>query len=629
MTGQTEGRRPRSRAALVLGSIGVVYGDIGTSPLYAVKQCFVGVSTLSVDRPHVLAVLSLIFWTITIVVSFKYISVVMRADNRGEGGSLALLALISRAVPSGSRPAVLIAVAGIFAAALFYGDSVITPSISVLSAVEGLEVAAPALSHLVVPVTVAILIGLFVIQRRGTGAVGALFGPIMCLWFAALAVTGVANLARAPEVLWALDPRWALDFIRGNGWQSVYTLGSVVLAVTGAEALYTDMGHFGRGPIRLSWFAVVLPALVLNYFGQGALLLVSPAAVENPFYHLVPEWGVLPFIVLATVATIIASQAVISGAFSMTHQAIQLGLLPRMAIVHTSAHEIGQIYIPFVNWVLLALVGGLVVGFGSSSGLAAAYGVAVTGTMTIDSLLISVVMFVIWRWHRTAAVALALFLVTVDLSLFLANATKIPHGGWFPLAVGLIVFVLLTTWKRGRALLAETLRRDSMPIDLFLQTMYSSRIHRVPGTAIFMTGTIGVVPQALLHNLKHNMVLHERNALLTVRVENEPCVPAERRLEVEKLADGLYRAILRYGFMDQTNVPRSLLRHGPAKGFAIDIMKTSFFFSRETIIASKKPGMARWREHIFAWMSRSATSAMVFFGIPTNRVIELGAQIEI
>jgi KUP system potassium uptake protein len=343
----------------------------------------------------------------------------------------------------------------------------------------------------------------------------------------------------------------------------------------------------------------------------------------------VPGWGVLPLIGLATMATVIASQAVISGAFSMTHQAIQLGLLPRMAIVHTSVHQIGQIYIPFVNWMLLILVGGLVAGFGSSEGLAAAYGVAVTGTMTIDTLLISVVMFVIWRWHRPAAVALSLGLIAVDLSLFLANGTKIPHGGWFPLAVGLVVFVLLTTWKRGRALLAESLRRDSMPIGLFLQTMYSSRIHRVPGTAIFMTGSADVVPQALLHNLKHNMVLHERNALLTVRVENEPFVPEERRLEVVKLADGLYRAIVRYGFMDETNVPLALAHCGPAQGFTVDIMKTSFFFSRETIIASKKPGMARWREHVFAWMSRSATSAMVFFGIPTNRVIELGAQIEI
>jgi KUP system potassium uptake protein len=629
MTIQAAGQRSRSGAALILGSIGVVYGDIGTSPLYAIKQCFAGVSTLSVDRPHVLAVLSLIFWAVTIVVSFKYITVVMRADNRGEGGSLALLALISRAVPGGSRPAMLMAVAGIFAAALFYGDSVITPSISVLSAVEGLEVAAPGLQHLVVPATVVILVCLFLIQRRGTGAVGALFGPIMCLWFAVLAVTGLVNLVAQPGVLLALDPRWALGFVLTNGWQAVFTLGSVVLAVTGAEALYTDMGHFGRGPIRRSWFAVVLPALTLNYFGQGALLLTSPAALNNPFYHLVPAWGVVPLIGLATLATIIASQAVISGAFSMTQQAIQLGLLPRMAIVHTSAHEIGQIYIPFVNWVLLALVGGLVIGFGSSEGLAAAYGVAVTGTMTIDSLLISVVIFVIWRWHRLAAVALALFLVSFDLSLFLANATKIPHGGWFPLAVGLVVFVLLTTWKRGRALLAETLRRDSMPLELFLESMYSSRLHRVPGTAIFMTGSTDMVPQALLHNLKHNMVLHERNALLTVKIETEPYVPDDRRLEVEKLADGLYRAILRYGFMDQIDVPAALARFGPAWDFPIEIMRTSFFFSRETIIASRKPGMAPWREHIFAWMSRSATSAMVFFGIPTNRVIELGAQIEI
>ena len=628
MITRPNGHGSRPLASLMVGAIGIVYGDIGTSPLYALKQCFAGTHPLAVDQPHVYSVLSLIFWSVMLVVSFKYVAIVMRADNKGEGGSLALLALVGR-ITHDSRLSLAIVVLGIFAAALFYGDSIITPAISVLGAVEGLKVAAPGLEELIVPVTVAILIGLFVIQKSGSARVGALFGPVMCLWFAVLAVTGVINLFRHPEVLLAVDPRHAVGFFMTDGWQAFLTLGSVVLALTGAEALYADMGHFGRRPIRISWFAFILPALLLNYFGQGALLLDDPSAIENPFYRLVPEWGLLPMLFLATAAAVIASQAVISGAFSVTRQAIQLGFLPRMAIVHTSSEEQGQIYIPFINWMLLALVIALVVGFGSSERLAAAYGVAVTGTMMIDTLLVSVVLFTAWRWNPLAAGALSLGLLVVDFAFFSANATKIPHGGWFPLAMGLVIFVLLMTWKRGRALLAASLRKDAMPIDLFLRSSSSSRIHRVPGTAIFMTGTTEVVPPALLHNLKHNKVLHERNALLTVLIEDVPFVAEERRLEIVPLAEGFFRAILRYGFMDQPNVPAALARNGPAKGFVVDIMTTSFFLGRETIVPSETPGMAFWREQVFAWMSRNATSAMDFFGIPTNRVIELGTQVEI
>jgi len=612
----------------MMGAIGVVYGDIGTSPLYAMKQCFIGAHPLAVDRPHVYAVLSLIFWSVMLVVSFKYVAIVMRADNKGEGGSLALLALVSR-ITQDSRLSFTVVVLGIFAAALFYGDSIITPAISVLGAVEGIEVAAPGFEEFIVPVTVVILVGLFLIQKRGSAIVGALFGPVMCLWFAVLAITGVLNIWRHPDILLAVDPRNAIAFFALDGWQAFLTLGSVVLALTGAEALYADMGHFGRRPIRLSWFALILPALLLNYFGQGALLLDDPAAIENPFYHLVPDWALLPMLGLATAAAVIASQAVISGAFSVTRQAIQLGFLPRMAIVHTSSLEMGQIYIPFINWMLLVLVSLLVVGFGSSERLAAAYGVAVTGTMMIDTLLVSLVFFLLWKWNVFAAGALALGLFVVDFAFFAANATKIPHGGWFPLAIGLVIFVLLMTWKRGRGLLAASLRKDAMPIDLFLRTSSSSRIHRVPGTAIFMTGTTEVVPPALLHNLKHNKVLHERNALLTVLIEDVPFVAEERRMDILPLASGFYRLVLRFGFMDEPNVPVALARLGPARGFVIDVMTTSFFLGRETIVPSDKPGMAPWREQVFAWMSRNSTSAMDFFGIPTNRVIELGTQVEI
>jgi KUP system potassium uptake protein len=617
---------PKSLPRLMVGAIGVVFGDIGTSPLYALKECFAGPHPLALDTHHVMGVLSLIFWSVMLVVSIKYVTFIMRADNKGEGGSLALLALVTH-ITQGTRLAGVVAVLGIFAAALFYGDSMITPAISVLSAVEGLEIATPALKDYVVPVTLVVLAALFLIQSKGTALIGALFGPVMCLWFGVLAILGILHIAGRPEVLMALDPRHAIGFFMQDQWRAFLALGSVVLALTGAEALYADMGHFGRRPIRIGWFALILPALLLNYFGQGALLIEQPDAIENPFYRLTPEWGLLPMVGLATLATVIASQAVISGAFSVTRQAIQLGYLPRMTIVHTSHKEIGQIYIPFINWMLLSFVAALVVGFGSSSNLAAAYGVAVTGTMLIDTLLIAAVMFLLWKWNPWLAGALVAVFLAVDLAFFLANATKILHGGWFPLVIGLLVFLLLTTWKRGRMLLFERFRKDAMPVELFLKSI-SARIHRVPGTAVFMTGTSDGIPHALLHNLKHNKVLHERNLLLTVLIEETPFVPSFRRLEVKKLDHEFYRVTIRYGFMEEPDVPGALLM-GEHHGIAIDLMDISFFLGRETIIPSMHPGMALWREFLFAWMSRNASSAMDFFRLPTNRVVELGSQVEI
>jgi KUP system potassium uptake protein len=617
--------RPSALGRLALGAIGVVYGDIGTSPLYALKECFAGVHQLTLDRPHILGVLSLIFWSLAVIVSGKYITVMLRADNRGEGGSLALLALLQPAT-RGRFLGYFVVLLGIFASALFYGDSMITPAISVLSAVEGLNVAVPAFGSWVIPITLGILASLLLIQRRGTAAVGALFGPAMCLWFAVIAVLGLIGIIQRPQVLAALDPRYAIDFFVEDGWAAFLALGSVVLALTGAEALYADMGHFGRKPIRLAWFMLVLPALLLNSFGQGALLIETPAAIDSPFYRLAPDWALIPLVGLATVAAIIASQAVISGAFSVTRQAIQLGFLPRMNIIHTSESEIGQIYIPFVNWSLLVAVSALVIGFGSSTNLAAAYGVAVTGTMVIDTLLLSVVVFAMWKWNVFAAGALIGLFLTFELSFFLANLTKIPHGGWFPLMMGLIIFVLLTTWKRGRALLTQRLQGDLLPVDTFVSSL-TPKIQRVPGTAVFLTGTREGIPHALLHNLKHNKVLHERVVLLTVLVEEMPHVPESQRIEVRPLAGRLYRVVVRYGFMQTPNVPAALML-GEKAGLAFDLMDTSFFLSRETLIPSAVPGMALWREALFSWMSRNAATAMNFFRLPPNRVVELGTQVE-
>jgi KUP system potassium uptake protein len=612
--------------ALALGAIGVVFGDIGTSPLYAMKEAFVGAHPLAPDPTHVLGVLSLMFWSIMMVVTLKYVAVIMRADNKGEGGSLVMLALASR-VTHGTNLAPIVVIIGIFGACLFYGDSMITPAISVLSAVEGLQVAAPALDAYVVPLTLVILILLFAIQRHGTARVGAFFGPVMMVWFVVIAVIGIIQIVKLPSVLLAINPYYAVQFFMADGWIAFLALGSVVLVVTGSEALYADMGHFGRFPIRLGWFAVVLPSLIINYFGQGALILTDPSALDNPLFRMVPDWAQIAMVILATIATIIASQAVITGAFSVSRQAIQLGYLPRMQIIHTSASEMGQIYVPFVNWMLAFFVALLVLGFKSSSHLAAAYGIAVTGTMIGTGLLLAIVAAKIWRWRPIVVISVVGLFLFIDFCFFAANLTKITHGGWFPLAIGFAMFMILTTWKRGRALLSERVNKDSLDLDTFLSAV-SDRVSRVPGTAIFLTGAAGGTPGSLLHNLKHNKVLHEQVVVLTVLFEEVPYLPEEQRFELTVLPKNFYRLVVRYGFMEEPNVPAAL-RQAEEKGLHCDPMQSSYFLSRETIIPSSKPGMAMWREHVFAWMSRSATSAMDFFNIPPNRVVELGTQIEI
>ena len=612
--------------SLLVGAIGVVYGDIGTSPLYALKECFTGPNPLPPDSAHIVGVLSLVFWAVMIVVSFKYTMLMMRADNKGQGGSLALLALVNQ-VTHGTWLAPIVVVLGITAGALFYGDSMITPAISVLSAVEGLEVALPGLEDYVIPITLVVLLTLFIFQSKGSAFVGRLFGPIMVMWFVVIAVIGVVNILQAPRIMAALNPWYAINFFIVYKVKAYLALGSVVLALTGGEALYADMGHFGVRPIRLSWFYMVLPALMLNYFGQGALLLNTPDAVVNPFYRMVPSWAALPMVVLATMATVIASQAVITGAFSISRQAMQLGFLPRMSTIHTSASEIGQIYIPFVNWMLLISVIALVLGFQSSSQLAAAYGVAVTGTMLIDTVLVSIVMFLLWRWNVWLAAAIVAVLMIVDLAFFTANITKVFHGGWFPLAVGGSVFILLTTWKKGRELLFNRRAEDAMPMDMFLKSLNPS-VTRVPGTSVFLSGTTEGVPHALLHNLKHNRVVHERVVFLTVITEEVPHVPESERLSVTHLGRRFYRLILRYGYMDATDIPAAL-KAASSQNFEFNDMETSFFLGRETVMPSRRPGMALWREHLFAWMMRSATSAMDFFKLPPNRVVEMGTQVEI
>ena len=615
-----------SLTALALGAIGVVFGDVGTSPLYALKESFIGHHPLAVDRLHVFGVLSLIFWTMMLIVTVKYVFVILRADNKGEGGSLALLALIGRKLGA-SKWTPVIAVLGVIATALFYGDAIITPAISVLSAVEGLTVVSPGFAHWVLPLSIAILIGLFAIQSRGTAAVGKLFGPVMVVYFVVLAVMGIANIVQAPEVLWALSPHHALAFIAVDPLLAFLALGSVVLAVTGAEALYADMGHFGRKAIAVSWLYIAFPCLLINYLGQSALLLRNPAAVENPFFLMAPDWARLPLVGLATCATIIASQAVISGAFSVSQQAVQLGFLPRLKILHTSASAAGQIYVPLVNWGLLALVILLVVGFGSSSNLAAAYGIAVTGTMFITACMLGVLTFAVWKWHPLVAGLVTGAFLVIDGLYFASNATKIPDGGWFPLVVAAICFTLFTTWAAGRRLMRERLEEDAMPIELFLKSV-GEKVKRVSGTAVFLASTTEGIPPALLHNLKHNHVLHGRVVILTVRTEGVPHVPADQRRTVEDMGQGFYRMVLHYGFMDETDIPAELAQETRAGG-PFRPMETSYFLARQTLIASSRPGMAIWREKLFAWMVRNAESAMQFFRLPSNRVIELGSQVEI
>jgi KUP system potassium uptake protein len=613
---------------LVIGAIGVVYGDIGTSPLYTMRQVFGGSQAMTLNEANVYGLLSLVFWALVVIVTFKYLTLMMRADNRGEGGQLALTALVSHGLERQDRLRWWLVGFGIFGAAMFFGDAMITPAISVLSAVEGLEVMAPELDRYVVPITMAIMIALFAIQKHGTGSVGALFGPITIVWFLTLAVLGLVQIAKAPDVLAALLPHHALRFVTDHPLATFLSLGAVVLAVTGTEALYTDMGHFGVTPIRRAWLYFVFPALVLNYFGQGALLLAQPEAIQNPFYLLAPAWA-LPFLVaLATAATIVASQAVISGAFSLARQAVQMGYSPRLQIQHTSEREIGQIYVPFVNWTLFVAVLLLVAGFGSSSALAGAYGIAVTMAMMIDSILIFFVMRRIWNWPLAAALAVATPLWLVDFAFLASNSLKIPAGGWFPILVGAVIFLLLTTWKRGRIILMRRLSEDAMPLELFVESIGAAPPTRVPGTSVFLTSTPDRVPHALLHNLKHNKVLHERVVFLTIVVRDYPYVPDEERLEIEALGSDFHRMQAFYGFKDDPDVPRVLELAGRS-GFVFDMMDTSFFLSRETLIATKVPGMALWRERLFASMSKNAVKASDFFGIPTNRVVELGTQVEL
>jgi KUP system potassium uptake protein len=612
---------------LSVGAIGIVFGDIGTSPLYAFRETFAGHHVLELDKAHILGALSLMFWSMMLVVTLKYVTVIMRADNKGEGGSLALLALISRSVPA-KRWSAGIVLLGVFATSLFYGDSMITPAVSVLSAVEGLGVVNPAFSHLVVPLALAILIFLFSIQRAGTSRVATLFGPIMIIYFACISVLGVLSLVQTPEVISAINPWHAVNFFLLSPVKAFLALGSVVLAVTGAEALYADMGHFGRKPISVSWLWFVLPGLTLNYMGQGALLLRDGLpALESPFYNLAPDWFRLPLVGIATLAAIIASQAVISGAFSVTQQAIQLGFMPRLRIAHTSASTAGQIYIPLINWGLMVAVILLVLRFETSSNLTAAYGIAVTGAMFIDNVLLTVVLFKLWKWNRWLSLPLLGAFYLVDGAYLAANLTKIPYGGWVPLAIGLVIFTLLTTWSKGRALMMARLRESAMPIPVFVASAANSAV-RVPGTAVFMTSTPDGVPHALLHNLKHNKVLHERVILLTVKIADVPVVKSTSRFAIDDLGRGFFRVVLNYGFMEEADVPAALAEvEGCGQKFKM--METSFFLARQTLLPSARPGMPIWREKLFAWMLRNAESAMEFFRLPTNRVVELGSQVEI
>ena len=627
----TGSHQQQSRAALTLLALGVVFGDIGTSPLYAVKETFAPAHGIALTTANILGGLSTIFWALMIVVSLKYVTLIMRADNRGEGGIMALLALASTSIKSHPEWRAPLMMAGVIGASLFYGDAVLTPAISVLSAVEGLEVGTTALKPYVLPVAVGVLIALFLFQRRGSAAVGALFGPVTLLWFFALAAAGVYGIARNPQVLEALNPLHAIGFLSNHGLASFVVLGSVVLAVTGAEALYADMGHFGKGPIRLAWFGLVLPALVLNYFGQGALLISTPAAVQNPFYLLVPGWALYPMIGLATMATVIASQAVISGAYSMTKQAIQLGFLPRMNIVHTSEKTIGQIYIPAINWFLLAAVLAAVIGFGSSSELAGAYGVAVTATMLVDTVLTFFVIRYGWGYPLVLCLAATISFLFVDAMFCASTLLKVADGGWFPLAIGIVVFTFMMTWRRGREIMFERLRASTVPLGPFMDSLFRDAPQRVPGTAVFLTATPEVVPHALLHNLYHNKVLHERVIYLTVSVKDVPWVPLEERVKVEPLGRECYRVTLDFGFMNRPDVWQSLTELCPAHGLAFDLMQTSFFLSRQIVVPIENlaGGMALWRERMFATMMRNSGSAIEYFNIPTNRVIELGTQVEI
>jgi KUP system potassium uptake protein len=614
-------------AKLALGAVGVVYGDIGTSPLYAMKETFIGHHKLAVDLLHVYGVVSVMFWSLVILVTGKYVLLTLRADNKGEGGSLALLALIQRRTGSGGRWSSGLMLLAIFATALFLGDCMITPAISVLSAVEGLTTVQANFTPYVVPVALGILVGLFVIQKRGTDKVGALFSPIMVVYFVTLAVLGTLSVVQTPTVLQALNPIWIVRFFAHDPLLAFLALGSSVLALTGAEALYADMGHFGRKPIQLAWLYFVFPALLLNYLGQAALLARDPAAVQNPFFLLASEDWRLPLVLLATAATVIASQAVISGAYSVVHQAVQLGVMPRLRISHTSARAHGQIYIPIVNWGLMCLVILLVLLFGESSNLAAAYGIAVTGTMICTTIMLSVLVRRVWNWPLPLVIPVISVFFLLDGAYFAANLTKVPDGGWFPLLVGAIAFTMLTSWAKGRRLMHQSMAEASLPLAVFAKSAKNSAT-RVPGTAIFMASSGNGVPSALLHNIKHNKVLHERVVVLTVQIGEVPYVNPDERVELQDLGDGFYRLKLHYGFMEETDIPAALKKVDMC-GSPFDMMHTSFFLSRQTLLPSKTPGMALWREKLFSWMLRNAATAMEFFRLPTHRVVELGSQLEI
>ena len=625
-----DGHRGSDRRILLLGlsALGIVYGDIGTSPIYALRECFHGSHPFPPTEANVLGILSLIFWALMIIISLKYLIFVMRADNHGEGGILALLALLAPWHDRSRKSRVLLFL-GLFGAALLYGDGAITPAISVLSAVEGLEIAAPGLEPFVLPITIAVLVLLFRFQKRGTSRIGSVFGPVMLLWFASLALLGISWIVRAPKVLTAINPTLGVDFFIHNGWRGFIVLGAVFLVVTGGEALYADMGHFGRLPIRLAWFTLVLPALLLNYFGQAALILLHPEQSHQPFFNLAPGWALFPLVLLATIATVIASQAVISGAFSLTRQAVQLGQCPHVHIIQTSQEEIGQIYIPSVNWLLMIVTISLVVGFGSSSKLAGAYGVAVTTTMVITVLLAFFVAIDKWRWNPVTVALITLMFLVVDLSFFGANMLKIESGGWFPLAAGGVIFTMMATWRRGREILAQRLEETKEPLDLFLLRIAAKPPLRVPGTAVFLIKPIPGIPPQLLHHLAHNQVLHEQVVLLSVVTKEVPRVTAEKRLEVTMLDQGFSQVVVNYGFMQSPNVPVALRGCEPF-GLKVDLDTTTFFLSRETLIPSQeRPGMMLWREKLFSFMTRNALPATDFFRIPPDRVVELGIRIEI
>lgn len=613
---------------LALGALGVVFGDIGTSPLYALRQCFAAEYGITITHGNVLGVLSLIFWALVIVISFKYVAFVMHADNRGEGGILALLTLVvSKRSPRLRHRRVFLGI-GIFGAALLYGDGMITPAISVLSAVEGLKIATPIFDPYVIPLTISILFALFLFQKRGTGTVGAVFGPLMLLWFCAIAVLGARWIVAVPGVLTSINPLYAIDFFLRNQFTGFFVLGAVFLVVTGGEALYADMGHFGKRPIRVDWFTVVLPALLLNYFGQGALLLRRPEALNNPFYYLSPSWGFYPLVGLATAATVVASQAVISGAYSLTRQAMQLGYMPRLEILHTSPEEIGQVYVPWVNWILLVGTVGLVLGFRSSANLAGAYGVAVVTTMVLTTILAFACMRICWGWGMLKSTSLVACLLAVDLAFFAANIPKISQGAWVPLIIAAVVYILFTTWNRGRAILGERFRKEQIPVEALMRDLDEHPPIRTPGTAVFLDSNPAGVPRTLFHNLKHNRVLHERVILLTVIIDEVPRIPWPEKLEIHELSSNFFRIIAHHGFMETPNVP-TILRHAAENGVEYEPMETTFFLGRETLVFRRSRGMPYWRKQLFAILSRNAQRATLHFGIPPNRAIELGSQVEI